>query len=135
MKKAEKDKKLFQSPEGYLQELLSGALYRIDSPGDHLASILEELPLLIGRKYRDGQDRHGGELYRRRVLEEIQDEIIDLIIYFKTLQYQIELALAILQDGVSGMIDPQKACHWAVNILRMGNPEGMEEYKEEEDDE
>jgi|TARA_R100001126_G_C4859357_1_gene166447 hypothetical protein len=56
----------------------------------HLKRVTERLSHLIDAKYRAGQAEHGGYLWRKKMLPNIMDEVLDLAVYVATLEEQIE---------------------------------------------
>ncbi len=58
----------------------------------HLNQILNESVARISRKYRDGQRRHGGDLYRKSaccLVEEAINEAVDQLVYLLTLRQKL----------------------------------------------
>ena len=41
-------------------------------------------------KYRAGQEEHGGFLFRKKMLPNVMDEVLDLAVYVLTLEEQLE---------------------------------------------
>jgi hypothetical protein len=105
------------------------------SPGDHIASIIAELPDRFLGKYKSGQEEHGGKLWRKSCLRQLENELIDALIYFKVIEYQHELAREVLIDALNGEISHEDAVDIACNILTwgnaLGNPDGEEEEEQE----
>ena len=56
----------------------------------HLKRVSERLSHRIDAKYRAGQAEHGGYLWRKKMLPNIMDEVLDLAVYVATLEEQIE---------------------------------------------
>jgi hypothetical protein len=117
----------------YITSLLAGDY---QSPGDHIAAIIAELPELFLNKYKIGQDEHGGKLWRKRCWVQLEDELVDALIYFKVVEYQVRLAKDVLVDAMTGEISYEDAVDMAYNILEWGNvwgnPSGEEKEQEEE---
>jgi len=60
------------------------------SPSDHVVALLNWLTAVLPRKYRHGQDKHGGELYAKPgALSNLEEEVIDLVVYHKTARDQL----------------------------------------------
>lgn len=56
---------------------------------EHLVSIKENFEVLVDVKYRDGQKRHGGDLFGKSPTELLDcaiDEAIDQVVYLLTLR-------------------------------------------------
>ena len=65
-----------------------GPIYR--TPSDHVAGLLTWLYNVLPRKYRQGQDEHGGELYAKPgALSNLEEEVSDLVVYHKTARDQL----------------------------------------------
>ena len=63
-------------------------IYR--TPSDHVVALLNWLTAVLPRKYRSGQDEHGGELYAKPgALSNLEEEVIDLVVYHKTARDQL----------------------------------------------
>ena len=56
----------------------------------HLARVQERLSQLVDAKYRAGQEEHGGFLFRKKMLPNVMDEVLDLAVYVLTLEEQLE---------------------------------------------
>jgi len=58
---------------------------------EHLDDILAELEELVTEKYENGQNEHGGKLWKKPgLLDEAINEVIDLAVYLLTLKHQME---------------------------------------------
>lgn len=59
---------------------------------EHLLSIKREFAILVDKKYRKGQEEHGGDLFDINVGQLIDyaiDEAIDQVVYLLTLKAKI----------------------------------------------
>lgn len=57
----------------------------------HLANIKEDFAREVDKKYRAGQEQHGGDLWAKKdLINKALEEIIDLYVYMSTLKTQIE---------------------------------------------
>jgi len=58
---------------------------------EHLDDLLAELEERVTEKYENGQNEHGGKLWKKSgLLDEAINEVIDLAIYLITLKQQME---------------------------------------------
>ena len=57
----------------------------------HLKSIKDQFNKLVDKKYRAGQQEHGGNLWLKKgIIDFSIDEVIDLVVYLLTLKDQIK---------------------------------------------
>jgi len=56
----------------------------------HLERIKERASQLMDAKYRAGQSEHGGNLWRKKMLGNLVEETLDMMVYVLTLEEQIE---------------------------------------------
>ncbi len=56
----------------------------------HLERVKERASQLIDKKYRAGQSEHGGNLWRKKMLPNLIEETLDMMVYALTLEEQIE---------------------------------------------
>ena len=76
---------------------LSRAIYK--SPADHLVGVITWLIKVLKIKYCKGQAEHGGELYTKPgALTNLEDEILDLIVYHQTAKKQLKM---LAEDGAT----------------------------------
>ncbi len=69
------------------------------SPADHLVGVITWLVKVLKTKYRKGQAEHGGELYAKPgALTNLEDEILDLIVYHQTAKKQLKM---LAEDGAT----------------------------------
>lgn len=99
---------------------------------DHAKHVASRAHQKILDKYRAGQAEHGGDLSRKDVREHIGEEITDLNVYWEThwdhlesIEYHLRAALANWEGnfGLTATSHIKKA----LNILTVGNPDGVEE--------
>jgi hypothetical protein len=60
----------------------------------HIADIIDDFSTLADRKYRKGQQEHGGDLFNMstiKLLDNAIDEAIDQVIYLLTIKRNIKL--------------------------------------------
>jgi hypothetical protein len=130
-RKQKKEERL--SKDKYILGLCS---QEYNSPGDHIAAIISELPERFLNKYKEGQEKHGGKLWRKNCLGHLENELIDALIYFKVIDYQHELARQVLLDALGGEISYEDAVDIVYGILTWGNvwgnPSGEEKEEEQE---
>jgi len=98
-----------------------------DTPEQHVEDILAWIAQAHGDKYMAGQEGHGGRLWRKRVIESLEDEMLDFLSYFHVIKYQWSLMEAICEDAFDGRLDPVEALRQIQNVLEVGNPEGVRE--------
>jgi len=67
----------------------------------HLAMILADLGRDVSKKYRKGQEEHGGALWRRPVWKDAWDEILDLSVYMHTMRLQLGVIADLALQGAS----------------------------------
>ena len=76
---------------------LSRPIYK--SPADHLVGVIDWVVKVIQIKYCKGQAEHGGELYTKPgALTNLEDEILDLIVYHQTARQQLKV---LAEDGAT----------------------------------
>ena len=63
------------------------------TPEEHKDGIIRRLSVLVDKKYTQGQQEHGGFLWKKRGLIDMAiDEAIDQVVYLLTLKQQLEEA-------------------------------------------
>jgi len=67
----------------------------------HLAGIINDLARDVSKKYRKGQEEHGGALWRRPVWKDAWDEILDLSVYMHTMRLQLGVIADLALQGAS----------------------------------
>ncbi len=92
---------------------------------EHVDYILSKVNTLLPAKYKSGNELHLGNLRRKRVMSFMGDELLDHIVYFFTLEEQLEKAVRLLKRGV----EEKEWLHaeQSLSILTIGNPEGIPE--------
>jgi len=92
---------------------------------DHIEYILSNVSDRLPEKYLKGVAEHKGNLWRKRVDAFQTDEVIDFIVYHFTNLEQKEEAIAKLGSALGardwGLVKE------SLNILTIGNPEGIPE--------
>ncbi len=69
--------------------MISTAPAMTEAQEGHLARVKTRLMADLDAKYRDGQDKHGGELWLKPgMLENAYEEVLDLAIYLLTAMEQ-----------------------------------------------
>lgn len=56
----------------------------------HLARVKERFTQLVDAKYRAGQEENGGYLWRKKMLPNVLEEVVDQVCYVLTLEEQLE---------------------------------------------
>jgi hypothetical protein len=88
----------------------------------HLAGILVDLTRDVSKKYRKGQEEHGGALWRRPVWKDAWDEVLDLCTYVHTLRLQLsviaELALQGAADDSLAASQSRENCRQILAVLQ-----------------
>jgi hypothetical protein len=88
----------------------------------HLAGILVDLTRDVSKKYRKGQEEHGGALWRRPVWKDAWDEILDLSVYMHTMRLQLgviaELALQGAADDSLAASQSRENCRQILAVLQ-----------------
>ena len=65
-------------------------IFLFETPADHIESIIKWVRELMMAKYFRGQEEHGGELWAKPgSLKNLEEEITDLVIYYKTSKEQL----------------------------------------------
>jgi hypothetical protein len=64
------------------------------TPSQHINSILKELSPALRKKYLRGAKEHGGGLWKKNVGPEIENELLDLIVYVYTREEQVKRLVA-----------------------------------------
>lgn len=101
----------------------------------HPSEILMWLSAGVFKKYKIGAKKHGGSLQRKRVVEHIGEEIIDLAIYYETLARQISVIGQLAEIGLISPDEHGKRYFKAiVNLVKHGNITGWKEVELEETD-
>ena len=67
----------------------------------HLAGIINDLARDVSKKYRKGQEEHGGALWRRPVWKDAWYEILDLSVYMHTMRLQLSVIAELALQGAS----------------------------------
>lgn len=67
---------------------------------DHLNGVIRSVSGQIDRKYRAGQEEHGGDLWERvPLVDDLIDESIDQVTYALTLKTQLGRVRKLLEDA------------------------------------
>jgi len=95
----------------------------------HLASIMEAFIKDFSRKYRKGQEEHGGALWLRPCWSDAISEVLDLVSYVYTHKVQLaviaDLALKGAADKSVAAADARESCVRILQILQ-----GMPGYED-----
>jgi len=99
---------------------------------DHRTYLISKLINRTTNQYNKGAKNHGGRLWRKNVLPHAIEESIDMCVYLATLEDQVQQAIEILKRGQlayqEGEIpSPYYEIEEAINVLKYGNKEGIEE--------
>jgi len=96
------------------------------TPNLHTELVVNRVSDWVEHKYTAGQREHGGELWRKPVLEHLVEEAVDQSIYLVVLVDQVREATARLYQFLADPSDPGASLlvQEAYNILQHGNPEG-----------
>lgn len=88
----------------------------------HLASIVEAFVKDFSRKYRKGQQEHGGALWMRPCWSDAIAEVIDLVAYCYTHKVQLaviaDLALKGASDKTVAAADARESCVRILQVLQ-----------------
>lgn len=88
----------------------------------HLASIKEAFLRDFDRKYRKGQEEHGGALWMRPCWADAISEVVDLVSYVYTHKVQLaviaDLALKGAEDSSVAAADARAACVRILQVLQ-----------------
>jgi hypothetical protein len=112
---------------------------------EHSDAIIAQVTADIEHKYVAGQLEHGGKLWRKRLDNHERDELLDLIVYHYTRREQMSKLREILYaaywcnissdsvgnealyKGKKGNLAVDLALTEALNLLEVGNEEGLRE--------
>lgn len=88
----------------------------------HLASIKEAFVRDFDRKYRKGQEEHGGALWLRPCWADAINEVVDLVSYVYTHKVQLaviaDLALKGADDKTVAAADARESCVRILQVLQ-----------------
>lgn len=96
-------------------------------PDHHVALVLDTLSDELPTKYMQGQREHGGNLWRKPVLDFMGEEVLDMVVYYDVLRRQNDLLKQLCREGMAGSSDSYQALQSIYNVLTVGNPEGVKE--------
>jgi hypothetical protein len=99
------------------------------TPGEHVEEIISWIAKKVKSKYYAGQEEHGGKLWRKPMLKNLEEEVTDLIVYLQTHEMQQLKLIALLteathQDNGQDMLPLVRS---ALNLILVGNEEGVPE--------
>lgn len=100
------------------------------TPKEHAEYISQRAAHALKSKYMRGDAEHGGRLWRKATLDHIEDEILDLIVYYYNHRDHVEHIKDLLHRALDERHDQyrvEKHLTEALNILEFGNPEGVRE--------
>jgi len=88
----------------------------------HLQSILEAFVKDFSKKYRKGQEEHGGALWMRPCWSDVISEVLDLVSYVYTHKVQLaviaDLAIKGAEDTSVAAADSRAACVKILQVLQ-----------------
>jgi len=67
----------------------------------HLDGVLLYINDKITAKYTAGAKQHGGNLWEKRLIGEVLDEVADLVVYVTTLKNQLDVVGILAEEGAS----------------------------------
>jgi hypothetical protein len=73
----------------------------------------------VDKKYRTGQKEHGGNLWDRDPVPEMEAEIVDLFTYYKTLRDRENKVRLILYNANAGNVKCDEAINQLSEIYKM----------------
>ena len=95
----------------------------------HLASIMEVFVRDFSKKYRKGQEQHGGALWLRPCWSDAISEVLDLVAYVYSHKVQLsviaDLALKGAEDKTVAAAEARESCVRILQILQ-----GMPGYED-----
>lgn len=99
------------------------------SPQEHAAQIASRFCMDHREKYQKGQTEHGGLLHKKRVIEKLWEEVLDFVSYSDVIMRQWQQIDTITEKALKDGSDQaaQLALQAILNIVRIGNPEGIQE--------
>ena len=100
------------------------------TPDEHVASILCGVEYDVWKKYRAGQKEHGGNLWRKPIVDFIGEEIIDMMVYWYTFIWQWAQLHAMVYNlyfdvDLPASLQPKVGA--MLNLMDEGNAEGVPE--------
>jgi len=102
-------------------------------PVDHKYAIKKWFDDLLIPKYDKGRKEHSGHLWRKRVIDFLPGEAVDLVVYLQTLTEQWSTLETLTNEAVKAVeyIAPRSQAYEKVlriaHMLAFGNPDGMPE--------
>jgi NTP pyrophosphatase (non-canonical NTP hydrolase) len=85
----------------------------------HAEAIAEITAASLKRKYRAGQEEHGGDLWKKSLRGEIESELLDLICYWQTMDTQLEVIRKMLIAYREGEEVPADELESAIRLLTL----------------
>lgn len=102
----------------------------VETPEQHMDACIKAFGKAWREKYMIGQAEHGGKLWRKSTLGFLSEEVLDFVSYVAVLGPQLKEVEALLEEALLPTTNPvyyQDRIQKALNILRVGNPEGVPE--------
>ena len=93
----------------------------------HLDGVLLYINDKITAKYTAGAKQHGGNLWEKRLIGEVLDEVADLVVYVTTLKSQLDIVAILAQEGATDdsvvAYKAREACTQILEILNGKHPQ------------
>ena len=109
------------------------------TPESHAQILADEASELVHHRQIVGQQAHGGRLWRKNTGRHLLEELADAFAYAQVLLDQRRESIDVLHSALSHLTKPDGTRDGAVdsvrrgiNILAVGNPEGIEEEELED---
>ena len=97
---------------------------------EHLKEVIKDFAEPVSKKYRRGQQEHGGNIWQKPTLPLMAEEVIDFWVYFHVHRKHIEAAKTILLASLKKWQETdiqaiREQVTKAYNILEFGNEKGV----------
>jgi hypothetical protein len=101
----------------------------IKNDEDHIRAIIEDFNDRVGPKYDRGIVEHGGDLRRKNTTKSMDEEIIDMNVYWFNERYHKWQVTQLLKKAMESdnLYDVKDYVRKALNTNVIGNPEGVQE--------